>query len=174
MVRLDQALLNRLFRPGDNFPHEGFLVQRGNEIWTLRKMNGTTSSFTWLVSTLWTWPVLDWKKFSGPWPLDLPQLERTMELTGQQGLQELLLLHLVSRVLLAGRKAPGWLKGWLRRQEVFKGVAPDLSFKTALSMDWSAVPVPCGGDRRPGRSIPNDVGHPARGQGGGNAPLGTR
>lgn len=82
------------------------------------------------------------EKVSGPWPLDLPQLKRTLELASLQGLQELLLLHLVTRVLLAGRKAPGWLKGWLRRQEVLKGVAPELSFKTALSMDWSAVPVP--------------------------------
>lgn len=82
------------------------------------------------------------ERLSGPWPGDLRQLEQAMELAGQEGLHEFFLLYLISRVLLAGPEAPSWIRGWLRRNRTLNVVLPGLSLRTALSLEWLAVPVP--------------------------------
>jgi hypothetical protein len=82
------------------------------------------------------------ERVSGPWPPDLEQLRRTMEMAAPHQVQELLLLHLLARVLAAGRSSPAWVRAWIDREGMVESFLPGLDFREALSLAWSAVPVP--------------------------------
>lgn len=82
------------------------------------------------------------ERLSGPWPSDRRQLQKTMVLASQQGLHEFFLLHLVSRVLLAGRQSPAWIRAWLKGNSILESILPGLPLAQALSLSWQAVPVP--------------------------------
>lgn len=82
------------------------------------------------------------EKLAGPWPKNLAQLEQTLDLACQRGANDFFLLYLLSRVLLAGKQAPAWLRNWVRGNHILTYVLPGLSFQRALSLNWMAVPVP--------------------------------
>lgn len=82
------------------------------------------------------------ERISGSWPSDLAQLKHAISLASQGNLQELMLMHLLARVLLAGQKAPKWLRTWLRDNETINFFLSELTFKGALKLKWDAVPVP--------------------------------
>ncbi|KMY68949.1 hypothetical protein AAU61_05140 [Desulfocarbo indianensis] len=82
------------------------------------------------------------ERISGSWPSDLAQLKHAISLASQGNLQELMLMHLLARVLLAGQKAPKWLRTWLRDNETINVFLSELTLPRALKLRWEAVPVP--------------------------------
>jgi hypothetical protein len=82
------------------------------------------------------------ERISGSWPSDVNQLKHSVALASQGHLQELMLMHLLARVLLAGRAAPKWLKGWLTDNNAINLILSEISPRKAFSLKWDAVPVP--------------------------------
>lgn len=82
------------------------------------------------------------ERISGSWPSDMGQLKHAMALASQGNLQELMLMHLLARVLLAGPASPRWLKAWLKNNKTINAILAEIPPQKALGLKWDAVPVP--------------------------------
>lgn len=82
------------------------------------------------------------ERISGTWPSDIGQLKHSMALASQGNLQELMLMHLLARVLLAGPASPRWLRSWLKDNKTINAMLSAVPSQTALKLKWDAVPIP--------------------------------